>query len=159
MKSNKKFYPSTQLIMLLHPKVLKVYMYLIGWRNSKVVKIYPNQIVKALKLTEKDVAIAVQSLIDNNLIQLKDDYEVIFNIEEANKYFNIQIKEAEKMELLPVSTEITWNKKQTSSTDSLEDMSENQIKLLLLRLQATLEERKQVKELVKSSTETKDLPF
>lgn len=159
MKSNKKFYPSTQLIMLLHPKVLKVYMYLIGWRNSKVVKIYPNQIVKALKLTEKDVAIAVQSLIDNNLIQLKDDYEVIFNVEEANKYFNIQIKEAEKMELLPVSTEITWNKKQTSSTDSLEDMSENQIKLLLLRLQATLEERKQVKELVKSSTETKDLPF
>lgn len=159
MKSNKKFYPSTQLIMLLRPKVLKVYMYLIGWRNSKVVKIYPNQIVKALKLTEKDVAIAVQSLIDNNLIQLKDDYEVVFNVEEANKYFNIQIKEAEKMELLPVSTEITWNKKQTSSTDSLEDMSENQIKLLLLRLQATLEERKQVKELVKSSTETKDLPF
>ena len=63
------------------------------------------------------------------------------------------------MELLPVSTKITWNVKKDSSTDALEDMSDDKLKLLILRLQATLNERKQVKELVKNSTETTDLPF
>ena len=159
MKGIKNFFISTQLVMLLHPKVLKVYMYLLGWRNSKVIKIYPNQLTKALKLSEEDVAKAVQSLIDNNLIQLKDDYEVVFNIEEANKYFKIPIRDVYDMELLPVSNEITWNKKQTSSTDALEDMSDDKLKLLILRLQATLDERKLVKKLVKNSTETTDLPF
>lgn len=156
---NKFIYPSTQLVALLHPKVLKVYLYLLGWQNSKKLYFYPKQITKATKLTEKEVEISIQTLIDNNFIELKydDGYEVIFNAEEAYKYATIPIKEVFEMELLPVSKDITWNKETSSNNISIEDMTEEQLKALVLRLQVTLKEKEQVKKIVK--TQEDDLPF
>ena len=155
----KKLYPSTQLIALLHPKVLKVYSYLLGWQSIKPLKIYQKRLSKFTNLSEKDIEIAIQSLIDNKLIEVTydGDFVVTFNREEALKYFAIPIDEVASMELLPVSTNITWNKKE--KTDSIEDMSEEQIKALLLRLQASLNEKQQVKKLIKNSTDKDDLPF
>lgn len=159
---NKKIiYPSTQLVALLHPKVLKVYLYLLGWQNSKSLKLYTNQLAKATKLTEKDVEISIQSLIDNKLIQVKfnGEYEVTFNGEEAQKYYYYPIKDIVEMELLPVSTDITWNKEIKTKPDSIEEMTEDQMKALILRLQASLKEKEQVKKMIKTSNVKDDLPF
>lgn len=157
----KFIYPSTQLIALLHPKVLKVYLYLLGWQNSEKLYVYTKNLAKAIKYTEKEVEISIQTLIDNNLIQLEYDngYKVNFNIEEVLKYSTTPIKEIYAMEMLPVSTEITWNKETTSKLNSIEDLSEAEIKSLLLRLQASLQEKEQIKKMVKNSTVKDDLPF
>lgn len=156
----KKFiYPSTQLIALLHPKVLKVFLYLLGWQHSKSVKVYPKTVAKFTKLSEKEVEISIQTLIDNKLIQVvnNDGFEVIFNREDMYEYFGIPIEEVPEMELLPVSTEITWNK--ATNITSIEDMTEEQIKSLILKLEVSLKEKEEVKKLIKNSTEKDDLPF
>lgn len=151
----KRIYPSTQLIALLHPKVLKVYQYLLGWQNSKP-KVYQKQLSKVLKLSEKDIEISIQTLIDNKLIQV-NDFEVSFN--DISKYSEIPIQKVSDMEQLPVSTEITWNKETKSSMESIDDLTEDQMKLLILRLQASLNEKEQVKKLIKNHQEPTDLPF
>ena len=137
----KRIYPSTQLVALLHPKVLKVYQYLLGWQNSKP-KVYQKQLSKVLKLSEKDIEISIQTLIDNKLIQV-NDFEVSFN--DISKYSEIPIQTVTDMELLPVSTEITWNKQTKTPIESIDDLTEDQMKLLILRLQASLNEKEQVK--------------
>lgn len=151
----KRIYPSTQLVALLHPKVLKVYQYLLGWQNSKP-KVYQKQLSKVLKLSEKDIEISIQTLIDNKLIQV-NDFEVSFN--DISKYSEIPIQKVSDMEQLPVSTEITWNKETKYSMESIDDLTEDQMKLLILRLQASLNEKEQVKKLIKNHQEPTDLPF
>jgi hypothetical protein len=151
----KRIYPSTQLVALLHPKVLKVYQYLLGWQNSKP-KVYQKQLSKVLKLSEKDIEISIQTLIDNKLIQV-NDFEVSFN--DISKYSEIPIQKVSDMEQLPVSTEITWNKETKSSMESIDDLTEDQMKLLILRLQASLNEKEQVKKHIKNHQEPTDLPF
>lgn len=150
----KRLYPFTQLVALLHPKVLKVFLYLINWQNNNP-KVYVKQLSKILKLTEKDIEISIQTLIDNKLIQV-NDCDVNFNREEIFKFFEIPIQKINEMDLLPISTEVTWNKK--SDFNSIEDLSESQIKTLILRLQASLNEKEQLKKLIKTAEPT-DLPF
>lgn len=152
---NKFIYPSNQLVALLHPKVLKVFIYLIGWQNAEVCKIYPKQLSKIMKLKEKEVEISIQTLIDNKLIQIENKDELVLNREEIAKYFNFKIADVQEMEQLPVSTDVIWNK--TSNNSSIEDMTEEQLKALILRLQVSLNEKEQVKKIVK--TPTVDLPF
>ena len=151
----KRIYPSTQLVALLHPKVLKVYQYLLGWQNSKP-RVYTKQLSKVLKLSEKEIEISIQTLIDDKLIQV-NDFEVSFN--DISKYSEIPIQTVTDMELLPVSTEITWNKQTKTPMESIDDLTEDQMKLLILRLQASLNEKEQVKKLIKNHQEPTDLPF
>lgn len=153
----KRIYPSTQLVALLHPKVLKVYQYLIGLQFFKP-RVYTKQLSKVLKLSERDIEISIQTLIDNKLIQV-NDFEVSFNKEELSKYFEIPMQTVSDMELLPVSTEITWNKQTKTPMESIDDLTEDQMKLLILRLQASLNEKEQVKKLIKNHQEPTDLPF
>ena len=151
----KRIYPSTQLVALLHPKVLKVYQYLLGWQNSKP-KVYQKQLSKVLKLSEKDIEISIQTLIDNKLIQV-NDFEVSFN--DISKYSEIPIQNVSDMEQLPVSKEINWNKQTKTPMESIDDLTEDQMKLLILRLQASLNEKEQMKKLIKNHQEPTDLPF
>ena len=161
----KKFiYPSTQLVMLLHPKVLKVFQYLLGWQNSDILYLYTKQLSRATKLTEKEVEISIQTLVDNKLIQLDysqplHGYQVTFNVDEVCKYSKTPIKDVFYMELLPISTEITWNKELNAKPNSIEDLTVEEIKNLMLRLEASLKEKEEVKKLIKNSTEKDDLPF
>lgn len=150
----KRIYPSAQLIALLHPTVLKVYLYLLSWQKLNT-KAYVKPLSKVLKLSEKKVEISIQTLIDNKLIQV-NGYEIILNREEALKYFEIPFTKVNEMDLLPISTEVTWTKK--SDFNSIEDLSESQIKTLILRLQASLNEKEQLKKLIKTAEPT-DLPF
>lgn len=162
MKMKKQFvYPSTQLIALLHPKVLKVLLYLLGWQNTDKLFFYTKSLSAVTKLSEKDIEISIQTLIDNNLIEVEYDngYQVTINAEEFFKYSAIPIKDVYGMESLPVSTEISWTKKSASKINSIEDMSEEEIRALLLRLQVSLQEKEQIKKIVKNSTPKDDLPF
>ena len=69
-------------------------------------------------------------------------------------------------EVFKLSTDVTWNvdeKSQQSSSDEIEEMSDEQLKVLLQRIQIKMSEREQTKKLVKmacaATTETDDLPF
>lgn len=157
----KRLYPSTQLIALLHPKVLKVYLYLLSWQNVKPVKIYLKRISDITKLSVRDIEIAIQSLIDNGLIQVRHNgvADVVFDKDGIMKYFDVPMKEIAAMELLPVSTNVTWNKPVKTKVDEIDDLSEEQMKQLILRLQASLNEKQQVKKLVNNSSFEDGLPY
>lgn len=43
--------------------------------------------------------------------------------------------------------------------ESIDDLTEDQMKLLILRLQASLNEKEQMKKLIKNHQEPTDLPF
>ena len=142
MEERKRIYPSTQLISVLHPVVLKVYLYLLGWQSQKTIKIYTNQLAKVLKLKEKDVELAIQSLIDNKLINVKhnDSYEVTFNSDEVDNYFKTPLGVVSEMELLPIPKEATWNKETPKTVEK--EMSKDfavlvgrKIKLLISLIQ------------------------
>lgn len=146
MEERKRIYPSTQLISVLHPVVLKVYLYLLGWQSQKTIKIYTNQLAKVLKLKEKDVELAIQSLIDNKLINVKhnDSYEVTFNSDEVDNYFKTPLGVVSEMELLPIPKEATWNKEETKTVEK--EMSKDEMLKLLLKLQMALKEKEEEKE-------------
>jgi hypothetical protein len=146
VEERKRIYPSTQLISVLHPVVLKVYLYLLGWQSQKTIKIYTSQLAKVLKLKEKDVELAIQSLIDNKLINVKhnDSYEVTFNSDEVDNYFKTPLGVVSEMELLPIPKEATWNKETPKTVEK--EMSKDEMLKLLLKLQMALKEKEEEKE-------------
>lgn len=167
----KRLYPSTQLIVALEPRVLKVYMWILSWSAQGDIKYYPKQFVKATKLTEDEVERCIQTLEDIKLIDIGViDQTFIFtpNSEQHNKYFQIPISKVLEGDGIKMADQVTWNiteQKQPTAAQELkiEDMNAEQIQALLVRLQASLNERKQMEKFVKvASTPTEkfdDLPF
>ena len=167
----KRLYPSTQLIVALEPRVLKVYMWILSWSAQGDIKYYPKQFVKATKLTEDEVERCIQTLEDIKLIDIGViDQTFIFtpNSEQHNKYFQIPISKVLEGDGIKMADQVTWNiteQKQPTAAQELkiEDMNAEQIQALLIRLQASLQEKEQMKKFVKvasaPSEKFDDLPF
>ena len=168
---SKRMYPSTQLVVALDPKVLKTYMWILSWSTQGSVKYYSKQFAKATKFTEEEVEKCIQSLEDCKLIDIAyidQTWVITPNAEQNQKYYQIPISKVLEGNGIKMADKVTWNvleseKKQNSSQQSIEDMDDQQIQSMILRLQASLNERKQVEKLVKVAsapiTEIDDLPF
>lgn len=167
----KRLYPSTQLIVALEPRVLKVYMWILSWSAQGDIKYYPKQFVRATKLTEDEVERCIQTLEDIKLIDIGViDQTFIFtpNSEQHNKYFQIPISKVLEGDGIKMADQVTWNiteRKQPTAAQELkiEDMNAEQIQALLVRLQASLNEKEQMEKFVKvtqsPSEKFDDLPF
>ena len=151
----KRIYPSQQLVCALPPTVLKTYMYLLGWQSQGTIKIYVRQIAKATKLNETEVELALQTLEDVHLIDISkvdQTYCATLNAEQAQKYFNIPMSKIMESEGIKVSESIRWNKEENKASQAsgidVSELSENDLKRLLLRIEQSLSEKQQMRKVV-----------
>ena len=160
----KRLYPSTQLIAVLDAKVLKTYMWVLTWGGN--VRYYSKQLSKAIGLPEDEVELCIQALVDRRLITVTNTEQgFVFNpnAEEHEKYFKMPLGEVLEGEKIKMAEKVTWNKDSTVKKSKIDDMDAQQIQALIVRLQASLQEKKQMEKFVKvtqSPTEKfDDLPF
>ena len=157
----KRIYPSTQLIVALDSKVLKLYLWILGWSSKGDVKYYPKQFAKACKIEENEVDKCLQSLIDAKLITATnygEGWMLSVNAEQNQKYYEIPLSKVLEGNGIQMADKVTWKDVEKSQDD---DMSEDEMKRMLLMLQARLKEKQEVKKVVVPtvSNEVDNLPF
>ena len=162
----KRLFPSTQLMVALEPRVLKTYLWICSWMSQGGVRYYSRQFSKATKLTEDEVDRCIQTLIDYKLVDVTNtDQGFLFtpNVDQAKKYFEVPIGKVLESDGIKMAEKATWDKTTTVQKSKIEDMDAEQIQAMIYRLQASLQEKEQMKKFVKvtpSPTEKfDDLPF
>ena len=155
----KRIYPSTQLIVALDSRVLKLYLWILSWSAKGDVKYYPKQFAKACKLTEEEVDKCLQSLIDAKLITATnygEGWMLSVNAEQNQKYYQVPISKVLEGNGIPMAEKVTWNVVETK-----DDESDEELQRQILMLQARLNERKQMKKCVVTADNNyfNDLPF
>lgn len=162
----KRLFPSTQLMVALDSRVLKTYLWICSWMPTGGVRYYSRQFSKATKLTEDEVERCIQSLIDYKLIDVTNTEQGFLfmpNIDQAKKYFEVPMSKALESEGIKMAETATWNQTPAVQKPKIEDMNAEQIQAMIYRLQASLQEKEQLKKFVKvASTPTEkfdDLPF
>ena len=161
----KRIYPATQLIVALDPKVLKVYLWILSWSAKGSIKYYPKQFVKACRFEEEEIERCIQTLEDIKLIDIAlvdDEWMITPNGERNQKYYEIPISKVLEGNGIEMAEKVTWNKVDTNTkSNDVDDMSEAEMKRMLLMLQARLKEKQEVKKVVVSpaANDVDDLPF
>ena len=151
---NKKVFISTQLLAVLPPVVLKVTAFIVNWQNSpNGIMLYEHRFAKTLKLTEQEVRLSIQTLINLKLIDLTNidnKFRIEFNHDEWQKYYKISMDKVIEHQGYQMASEVTYDQesKPKQSTSDIEDMSEQDLKRLLLRIEASLNEKQQLRKCV-----------
>jgi hypothetical protein len=157
----KKAFVSTQLLAVLPPMALKTLMYICNWQNSpNGIMLYEHRFAKTLKMTEQEVRLCIQTLINLKLIDLTridGKWRIEINVDEFGKYLKIPMDRVIEHEGYKMADKVEYEVVEENKPSSIEDMSDDDLKKLLMRIEASLSERQQVKELVK--TNVTDLPF
>ena len=157
----KKAFVSTQLLAVLPPMALKTLMYICNWQNSpNGIMLYEHRFAKTLKMTEQEVRLCIQTLINLKLIDLTridGKWRIEINVDEFGKYIKIPMERVIEHEGYKMADRVEYEAVEENKPSSIEDMSDDDLKKLLMRIEASLSERQQVKELVK--TNVTDLPF
>ena len=159
-KQTKRIYPSSQLVCALDARVLKVLMWILGWQSQGSIKYYPKQFAKACKMTEDEVDLCIQTLIDIKLLdvsRIDQTWMLTPNAERFQKYYDVPISKVIESDGIPMAKEVTWNVEEEPKQD-IADMSEQEITAMILRLQAQLNEKKELKKMVTTAIPN-DLPF
>ena len=163
---NTRLYASTQLIAALPPIALKVLIYILSWQTQPEIRIYTNRLSKILHITHEDVEVAVQTLIDVDLLAVdyQGSYFIVRFIPSAfDKFFKSDLKLIAESDGIPLATEITWCKQEEEKPQQkdISDMTSSELKTLLLRIQAQMQEHEEVKKKVVSlkDDEVNDLPW
>lgn len=163
MEVKKKSYVSTQLCCVLNPIALKVLMYITLWQNSpKGLLLYVHSFSRALKMDEELIRRAIQTLINARLIRLEKDGDktrIELISETFEKALQIPLERIYEKGEVPLAEDIEFDKQETKQKD-IEDMSEQDIRTMILRLQASLKEKEEVKKRIVNYQEPKDdLPW
>ena len=162
---SKRIYPCQQLVVALDAQSLKLFIYICNWQSQGAMKYYPNTLAKAMKCDEDELELTVQTLADAKLINISkidQTFMIEPNAEQCQKYFNIPIKDVIDGKGIRRATHVTWNCNESSpSKGDIEDMSEEQIQKMIMRLQVSLNEKKQMKKVVQTCEPNyeDDLPF
>lgn len=162
--ANERIYISTQLLAVLPPIALKVAYFICNWQNSpNGIMLYEHRFAKTLKLTEEEVRIAIQTLIDLKLIfltRVDDKWKIEFNSNEWQKYYKIPMSKAIEHEGYKLSTHVTYDQQKASESD-LEGISDDQLEKLVLELQRRRNQKKgcQVVYATSNNDDFDDLPF
>lgn len=164
----KRIYPSTQLVVALDSKTLKVAMWILGWSSQGSVKYYARQYAKACKMTEQEVELCIQTLVNCKLIDVSlvdQTWMLTPNAEQFQKYYEVPMSKVLEGNGIPMAKEVTWNKEEKKQSNGINDMSDDEMKRMILMLQARLNEKEQVKKVVVSASKNEtedvidDLPF
>ena len=165
----KRLYPSSQLLVALEARVLKTYLWILNWGGS--VRYFSRHFSKAIGISEDRVERCIQALVDKRLVTVTNTEQGFLltpNAEEHNKYFEIPLGQMLGCDKIKMADEATWNKTTPIQRSKIEDMDiddmdDDQLEAVMIRLQASINERKQMKKFVKvASTPSEkfdDLPF
>lgn len=160
----KRLYPPTQLIAVLDAEVLKTYLWITTWGWN--VRYFSKQFSKAIGLTEDEVERCIQALVEKRLITVTNTEQgFVFNpnAEESEKYFEMPLGQVLEGDKIKMADEATWSKTTPIQKPKIEDLDADQIKALIIRLKASLKEKKQMEKFVKvastPSGKFDDLPF
>lgn len=158
----KRIYPSTQLIVALDSRILKVYLWILSWSNQGSVKYYEKQFAKACKMEVEEVERCIQSLVDCKLVDVSriDQTWILTPSDEQNqKYYKIPISKVLDGKGIEIADIATWNE-EAEVIKPQSDMTKEQMKKMIQMLQAQLNEKEEVEKMIKGSTpSTDDLPF
>lgn len=162
----KRLFPSTQLMVALDSRVLKCYLWICSWMAQGGVRYYSRQFAKATKLTEDEVERCIQALVDYKLVEVtntEQGFLLMPNVDQAKKYFEVPMGKVLESDGIKMAETATWNKESAVVQKKIEDMDAEQIQAMIYRLQASLQEKKQIEKFVKvASIPTEkfdDLPF
>ena len=164
MENKKRIYPSTQLIVALDAKILKVYLWILSWSASAgSVKYYSKQFAKACKMEEDEVERCIQSLEDAKLIDISkidQTWMIEPNAEQNQKYYSIPISKVLEGKGIQIADKVTWNVEDKVEQPKKE-MSTEQMRKMIQMLQVQLQEKEQVEKMVVAAVEPNidDLPF
>ena len=167
MENKKKSYVSTQLCCVLNPIALKTLLYITLWQNSpKGLLLYVHSFSRALKMDEELVRRAIQTLINARLIRLEKDGDktrIELIPETFDKAIQIPLERIYEKGEVPLAEDVTYDKQvETQKQKDISSMSDSELRTLLLRVQASLNEREQLREIVKTNELPNDcdsLPF
>ena len=157
MEKNERVYLSQQLVCMLPPLACKVMLYLIGWQSRPEIKYYERQMCAFMHISPEELQLSIETLINLHLItvELGDDVPLIqLNKEVIRKYYDVSMDKVKEHTGFTLATEVTWKKEEEKD----DEMSDDELKRTILRLQSMLNEREQTKELVKT-TASSDLPW
>lgn len=154
-KKNERVYLSQQLVCMLPPLVLKVMMYLIGWQSRETIKYYEKQMCGFLHIEPLELELSIETLINLHLIIIEqgDDVPTIkLNKEVISKYYNVPFEKVKEHKGFELATEVTWKKDEKKD----DEMSDEELKRTILRLQSMLSEREQTKQMVRTTAASSD---
>ena len=163
-----RVYISNQLACMLPPTALKTFFYLISWQSQEQIKYYQKQFAKTMHLDQAEIDQAIQLLIDKELISAsRIDNNWVFTLEKKKiqSYFNVPINKVVEHDGFKLPPQITWNKEEKKQSNGINNMSDDEMKRMILMLQARLNEKEQVKKVVVSASKNEtedvidDLPF
>ena len=165
---NEKVRMSSQLIALLPSVAVKLLSFMLMFQsNPKGVMLYEHRFARMLKITDEEVKLAIQTLINLKLIDLTNidgKFRIEFNKPMFDRYYKVPMEKVIEHNGFQMATEVTYDKEVESPTKSKDfnDMSDGELRTLLLRIQASLNERDQLKDKVVSLKNDNDdlgLPF
>lgn len=163
-----RVYISNQLACMLPPTALKTLFYLIAWQSQEQIKYFQKQFEKTMHLDQAEIEQAIQLLIDKELISAsRIDNNWVFALEKKKiqSYFNVPMNKVAEHDGFKLPPQITWNKEEKKQSNVINDMSDDEMKRMILMLQARLNEKEQVKKVVVSASKNEtedvidDLPF
>ena len=164
-----RVYISNQLACMLPPTALKTLCYLISWQSQEQIKYFQKQFEKTMHLDQSEIEQAIQLLIDKELIsasRIDNNWVFVLEKKKIQSYFNVPMNKVVEHEGFKLPSEITWNKVDTNTkSNDVDDMSDDEMKRMIIMLQARLNEKQQVKNVVLSASKNKtedvidDLPF
>ena len=129
-KKNSRLLP-TQLMLLLPPIAAQVLYYLFGFSlNSDGKNYFYQRTFNSLKMTEDEFDTALQTLIDNGIVDVtrRDEtkYDYIVKYDKI-KEFNFPFKEMVNMEKIKLSTDVTF-RNITDDSCSIDELTDDQMK-------------------------------
>lgn len=161
-----RVYISNQLACMLPPTALKTLFYLISWQSQEQIKYFDKQFSKAMHLDKAEIEQAIQLLIDKELISAsRIDNHWAFELEKKKiqSYFNVPMQKVYDNEGFKLPSEITWNKEETTQTDSFSSISDEQLEKMIRELQRRKEEKKKGCQVIYANATDdnycSDLPF
>ena len=164
-----RVYISNQLACMLPPTALKTLFYLISWQSQEQIKYFQKQFSKTMHLDQAEIEQAIQLLIDKELIsasRIDNNWVFVLEKKKIQSYFNVPMNKVVEHDGFKLPSEITWNKEENKQSNVINDMSDDEMKRMIIMLQARLNEKQQIKEKVvvsasKNNTEDviDDLPF
>ena len=159
-----RVYISNQLACMLPPTALKTLFYLISWQSQEQIKYYQKQFAKTMHLDQSEIEQAIQLLIDKELIsasRIDNNWVFVLEKKKIQSYFNVPMNKVVEHDGFKLPTQITWNKEEKKQSNDINDMSDDEMKRMIIMLQARLNEKQQVKEKVLSvsNNDYDNLPF
>ena len=168
MEKQDKVFMSTQLLAVLPPIVCKVAIYLVNWQSSpNGIMLYEHRFAKTLKLTEQEVRISIQTLINLKLIDLTridGKWRIEFNQSEWQKYYKIPMDRVIEHEGYKLADKITYDEVEKEDELKLASISDADLERMIKELQRRREEKKKGCQVVYPSGMSEDellaqLPF